>query len=261
MSSVPPHSLLISFVSREHIRRLARKRVSNNPESSEFRELGIRRRKLEGRLIPFRKERLEKMGEGLPSRFTLGLPCYPEDEVLPLPLAFTATERLEHNMIDLALKQAKLIKGKLFDIIRALRTDVRALTAAGDRKVWHARGQDANTRSMSHIRELQSARDEHLQDYNFLRDSLEGADCLEPGEWPKLSIADTYRKSTEKRQQPGASRFYEGRLWTGVELPQEFSDTDANTNQERLDAEEDPILDIEGFSFGMSSTFLFRCMY
>ncbi|KAK1221248.1 hypothetical protein PQX77_015947 [Marasmius sp. AFHP31] len=235
---------------QDRLRRLAKKVSSGEPESKEYKELASERRTLEERLEPFRKEQGKLMAADAASHYTLSLPCHPENQLLCLPSDFNEAERSKFRMTALASKQINLIRGRLFDLIRVLRIDVRTLTAAGDRKVKHARKQVANTRAMSQIREVQSRRDEHLCDYNFYRDVLDTMGCLEEGEWPRLTVADTRKKSTEQGHQPGSSRTEEGALWTDLG----HIAGDANSHQEKLDVEQDPDFSLDGFTFGTRLT-------
>ncbi|KAJ8088246.1 hypothetical protein PM082_022318, partial [Marasmius tenuissimus] len=251
------------MITQEHVRRLARKESKNGAEEeseNESKELSSQRQELEARLRPFRKEQGKVMPADAAARYTLNLPCHPENQLLCVPSDFSQDELSQFNMNALAAKQADLVRGKMLDLVRVLRSDVRILTAAGARKVKHARKQDANTRAMTQIRELRDQRDQHLLDYNFLRSVLKKIDRIEEEEWPKLTVRDTYRKSTESGRLPGGSRTEEGVLWTGiglrtpgggdsVETHGESSVGDLITRAEKLDLEEEPALESEGFYF------------
>ncbi|KAK1224325.1 hypothetical protein PQX77_012776 [Marasmius sp. AFHP31] len=239
---------------QEHIRRVARKKTAKDPSSNDFKELSGRRRKLEQRLKAFRKLQGQLMPADAASRYRRSLPCDPEDEPLCAPSDFSMQERLTFQLVALANKQANLIRGRLFDLLRALRRKVRELTAAGDRKVKNDKGQDANTRAMSYIKEIQAKRDGHLQDYNFFRDALEKLCCLDPEEWPKLTIKDTYRKSTEQRRQPGSSHTVEGVLWSNLGTASSPIPGDLNADEDKLDLSGDPDSDASVSFFGTQMT-------
>ncbi len=154
---------------REKLRRLVRK----HPDKSvSDKEIIKRRNKLRDRLASLREEQGKLMSPDAASRYTLSLPCHPEDELLCMPCDFDEEERLRFKLIPLAHQFAKLVKGKLFDAVRTLRRDVKVLTAARDRKSKHDRSQAANTRSMTQILGLQSKHDEHIQDYEYWRGVL-----------------------------------------------------------------------------------------
>ena len=163
-------------------------------------------------------------------KYLLGLPCEPEEQLIWLPSDFDPTELLTYKLENLAEKQAKLVQGKLFDLVRALKHAIIALTAARDRKKKNARGQDANTRALSDILEIQGKRNELLLDYRFLREMLSKLAALDQEDWPALGLQDTYRKSTEQRREPGSSKITEGALWLTVGVPR--------VNQGTGDAEE-----------------------
>ncbi|KAF9256707.1 hypothetical protein L218DRAFT_1007095 [Marasmius fiardii PR-910] len=133
-----------------------------------------------------------------------------------MPCDFDEQERLHFKLVPLANQLVKLIKGKLFDTVCDLRTYVRNLTAAYDQKVKHDCGQTANTQSTSQLLVIESRRDDHIREYEFLRGILRKLEILDEEEWPKLTIVDTFRKSTEQRHQPGSSQIEEGTLWNNI---------------------------------------------
>ncbi|KAL0564085.1 hypothetical protein V5O48_017971 [Marasmius crinis-equi] len=174
-------------VLQDTIQRLVRK------QSPDAKEIDKRRSKLANRLKDFRKAQGKIMRADAARAYTKHLPCHPEEELLCLPSDFDEEERLRFKMVPLAERQASLVKGKLFDVIRALQNDVRALTAGLERKIKHARGQAANTRAMTQLNELQAKQDRHMYDYSCLRQMLEKLGALDE-EWPELRLEDTYRK-------------------------------------------------------------------
>lgn len=90
---------------------------------------------------------------------------------------------------------------------------MKTLTASYERKIKHARGQDANTRANTEIRSIEAKRTELISDYNLFRGALASLDSLDEIKWRPLSEKDTYRKSAERRRKAGDSHLPEGGLW------------------------------------------------
>ena len=137
----------------------------------------------------------------------------PEDQRLFLPSDFSASDRQKFRLLGLASRHAQMLELALGDIINSLQTTVKTLTAAYERKIKHARGQDANTRSNQEIRNIEAKRSTFIVDYALFRDALDVLDALDKEKWPTLSEQDTFRKATERRRSPGDSRVVEGNLW------------------------------------------------
>ncbi|KAL0071315.1 hypothetical protein AAF712_001171 [Marasmius tenuissimus] len=208
--------LAIAFI-QEHLRRLVDKHdKSKVPDPAVEKEIRIRRTKCEARITSFRKTQVDLMTPDAASHYRNSPPCHPENQLLWTPVDFTPQQRLDYGLTKLATEQAKLIQGKLYDIIRALQTSVKRLTQAFDRKNKTGSGVDHNTRALAQIVDLQHDREKFLLDYRFLRGMLDQLGALDVEEWPQLKTEDTYRKSTEARRIPGASHIEEGALWGKV---------------------------------------------
>jgi len=106
-----------------------------------------------------------------------------------------------------------MLEVALGDIINTLQMTCKTLTAAYERKIKHARGQDANTRSNQEIRSIEAKRKTLIADYMLFRDALNALGALDEVKWQTLMAKDMFRKSTEKRQTPGDSQVTEGNLW------------------------------------------------
>lgn len=137
----------------------------------------------------------------------------PENQCLLLPSDFSASDRQKYRLLGLASKQVQMLEVALGDIINTLQTTCKTLTAAYERKIKHARGQDANTRSNQEIRSIEAKRGTLIADYMLFRDALNALGALDDIKWKALTEADTFRKSTEKRRSPGDSHVTEGNLW------------------------------------------------
>ncbi|KAJ8096384.1 hypothetical protein PM082_011546 [Marasmius tenuissimus] len=206
--------------------RVARIAAAGDP-SNPTKELLSRREKLTKRMTKWRKDQKHLM-----PRIALYIaqqsPCSPEQEKLFVPSHFPADKRREYKLVALASRQVTLLEGALNDVIQALRMNVQILTAAYDRKKKNDVGQDANTRSTTNLKAIESKRDGFILDYNLLRNALNDLDALDPDIWPKMEVKDTFRKSTEQRRTPGDSQVEEGILWRmGVpELQQRVAEED-----------------------------------
>ncbi|KAJ3768299.1 hypothetical protein FB446DRAFT_792422 [Lentinula raphanica] len=138
---------------------------------------------------------------------------HPEEQCLLLPSDFTATDRRTLSLLPLASKQVQLLEAALAETIGNLQTTVKNLSAAFERKIKDARGQDANTKSITGIRKIESKRNDLMGDYNLFRGALEALGNLDEVKWPPLELRDTFRKPTERHRTPGDSRVLEGSLW------------------------------------------------
>ncbi|KAJ3791868.1 hypothetical protein GGU11DRAFT_750925 [Lentinula aff. detonsa] len=138
---------------------------------------------------------------------------HPEDQLLLLPLDFTPAECQQLRLIPLATKQIQMLEAMLGETIANLQTTVKNLSAAFERKIKDARGQDANTKSIVQIRKIKAKRNDLMGDYDLFWEALNALDGLDEGKWPPLALKDTFRKPTERCLNPGDSRGLEGNLW------------------------------------------------
>ncbi|KAJ3733429.1 hypothetical protein DFJ43DRAFT_1038631 [Lentinula guzmanii] len=107
-----------------------------------------------------------------------------------------------------------MLEAALGETISNLQTTVKNLSAAFEHKIKDARGQDANTKSITQIWKIESKRDDLMGDYNLFRGALKALDNLDKVKWPPLELKDTFRKSSEHHRTPGDSRVLEGNLWS-----------------------------------------------
>ncbi|KAJ3779925.1 hypothetical protein GGU10DRAFT_337611, partial [Lentinula aff. detonsa] len=192
---------------QNHIRKLAR-----TPPSTKV--LTNQRNKLSADIDAWRKLQKKYMGS-IASRIARQPDerC-PEDQHLLLPSDFTASERQKLRLLPLATKETQMLEAALGETISNLQTTVKNLSAAFERKIKDARGQDANTKSITQIRKIESKRNDLMGDYNLFRRALKALDNLDEVKWPPLELKDTFRKPTERRRTPGDSRVLEGNLWS-----------------------------------------------
>ncbi|KAJ3765858.1 hypothetical protein FB446DRAFT_654653, partial [Lentinula raphanica] len=187
-------------------------RIAQTCLENPSKELKIRRTKLANRIATWRKLQDQYMpsigpySHGQEQEDT-------ENEALLLPSDFTAAERRQHGLVGLANKQVQMLEIALGELIQALQTTVKTLSAAYERKHKHASGQDANTRANNELRTIENKRNNLISDYAVFRQNLQALDSLDNLKWPSLGIQDTFRKPTEIRRAPGDSRRRDGALW------------------------------------------------
>ncbi|KAL0059577.1 hypothetical protein AAF712_013668 [Marasmius tenuissimus] len=217
-------------ITREHLLRLVKKHPQFDPDSQEGKEITSRREKYTARLNKFHKAQGKFMKADAATKYPPQPSREPEQQEIALPSKFTPTERVEYDLVLLADGQVKLVEGRLYDIVRELQRSAKTLTQARDRKKKNGGSQDKNTRALAVILEMQEIRDKHVREYRILQEMLSDLGALDEAEWPYLKMEDTYRKSTEQRRAPGASRIEEGSLWGKVGLAhkqQGFSKSDS----------------------------------
>ncbi|KAJ3757151.1 hypothetical protein EV360DRAFT_84276 [Lentinula raphanica] len=192
--------------------KLRIQRIAQTCLENPSKELKIRRTKLANRIATWRKLQDQYMpsigpySHGQEQEDT-------ENEALLLPSDFTAAERRQHGLVGLANKQVQMLEIALGELIQALQTTVKTLSAAYERKHKHASGQDANTRANNELRTIENKRNNLISDYAVFRQNLQALDSLDNLKWPSLGIQDTFRKPTEIRRAPGDSRRRDGALW------------------------------------------------
>lgn len=184
-----------------------------------------------------------------------------ENEKLFLPSDFALSEHSALHLEALASKQVNVLEVALGEVVTSLQTVVKTISAAFERKIKHARGQEQNTRSTTKIRTIMTKRTELILDYKTLRDALLSLDSLDEEKWPTLEEEDTYRKSTEKRRRPGDPTNVEGNLWglisagSAAKLEEHgkvFGDNPADVidKEDDDDESEDPIFEGDGQYLG-----------
>ncbi|KAJ3779485.1 hypothetical protein GGU10DRAFT_280593, partial [Lentinula aff. detonsa] len=96
----------------------------------------------------------------------------PEDQHLLLPSDFTASEHQKLRLLPLATKETQMLEAALGETISNLQTTVKNLSFAFERKIKDACGQDANTKSITQIRKIESKQNDLMGDYNLFRGAL-----------------------------------------------------------------------------------------
>ncbi|KAF7323994.1 CxC2 domain-containing protein [Mycena kentingensis (nom. inval.)] len=183
---------------------------------SRKKEIANRTSKLQTRISTWRKIQMEIMPQvgDLVAEQTKALPPAHQEKLF-LPSDLSADQRLSvGGLDDLAAEEGRWREGEIFDIIRALQNNVKALSALRGDKMKNARHQKANTRSVNQIREGQRRQEILKSGYNQAR----GADVALKGSsrFPVLTDADLYMKPVLDKRRVGDSKLSDGALWTAL---------------------------------------------
>ncbi|KAF9022139.1 hypothetical protein BDZ89DRAFT_1196886 [Hymenopellis radicata] len=138
-----------------------------------------------------------------------------EKEPLHLPSSFTAKQRKDLNLLELAKTEGHLRLGLAHSLIIALRDDVK--TASLLKYEDHReRSVAAHTRSQTIIRDVQRLQDAHLRAYNDNRDCMVLLAVIgeDDEHFLKMTPADLFRKKTAEKRPLGATHMDDGSLWT-----------------------------------------------
>ncbi|KAF9028690.1 hypothetical protein BDZ89DRAFT_1038898 [Hymenopellis radicata] len=138
-----------------------------------------------------------------------------EKEPLHLPSSFTAKQRKDLNLLELAKTEGQLRLGLAHSLIIALRDDVK--TASLLKYEDHReRSVAAHTRSQTIIRDVQRLQDAHLRAYNDNRDCMVLLAVIgeDDEHFRKMTPADLFRKKTAEKRPLGATHMDDGSLWT-----------------------------------------------
>ncbi|KAJ6490891.1 hypothetical protein C8R45DRAFT_901278 [Mycena sanguinolenta] len=180
-------------------------------------EVTSRSKKLEEEIRAFRRQQkniMSGVGDKVAQQASSNPPPSIGDELLYLPSDLTSAERMTLDFIALGLEEFRWREGQAFDSLRAIQLIVKGISALRDRKSKNDRGQKDNTRSGTHIRELERRRNLHMQSYEAARQGMIslGLDPLSL-QFPLLTEADLYMKSVRQKRHVGDSRRPDGLLW------------------------------------------------
>ncbi|KAF7371602.1 CxC2 domain-containing protein [Mycena venus] len=180
-------------------------------------EVTSRSKKLQEEIQAFRRQQkniMSEVGDKVAQQASSNPPPAIEDELLYLPSDLTSTERMTLDFIALGLEESRWREGQAFDSLRAIQLIVKGISALHDRKGKNDRGQKDNTRSGTHIRELERRRNLHMESYEAARQGMIslGLDPLS-SQFPRLTEADLYMKSVRQKRHVGDSRRPDGLLW------------------------------------------------
>lgn len=144
-------------------------------------------------------------------------PCEVQDEILFLPSQFSDVERKHYHLEKLAKEEAMLREGQASENILQLRFIMKTLSTFTKYKQKNMRGQKSNTRSAHQVQKVELARDTTLAIYNSSLDALLSLGCwseeADRERYPRLSLDDLVRKSTQNKRQLGDTYRPDGRLW------------------------------------------------
>ncbi|KAJ7067568.1 hypothetical protein C8F01DRAFT_1342702 [Mycena amicta] len=180
------------------------------------REVTSRTTKLQTKMIAWRKTQkliMPTVGDAVAAQSLLSLPV--QDEKLYLPSNFlTREERTALALDDLADEEARWREGQVFDSLRALQNNVKAITALQRDKMKNDRHQKQNTRSGGQIREGLRRRELHKSSYHVARSALLTLNGVTS--FPELQDADLYMKPVLDKRRLGDSKLSDGALWTAL---------------------------------------------
>ncbi|KAF7331350.1 CxC2 domain-containing protein [Mycena kentingensis (nom. inval.)] len=142
-----------------------------------------------------------------------------QDEKLFIPSDFSASDRVQLDLDDLAAEEARWREGQIFDTIRALQNNVKATTAMRGDKAKNDRHQKANTRAVDRIRVSLSLCELHKASYHVARTAL--ITLTGSTRFPVLEDADLYMKPVMDKRRVGDSKLSDGALWRILAPPEE----------------------------------------
>jgi hypothetical protein len=135
------------------------------------------------------------------------MPCGEEIEKLFLPSHFSAEDREQLKLTQLAVEEAKLREGQAVECIMQLRRVTKTISIMRRQKKKHDKGQRESSRSQSKIKNIECIRDRFLSIYGTCRTAMKNLGMLYNGEleerFPDLSVQDLFRKSTVNKRQLG----------------------------------------------------------
>lgn len=213
-------------------------------------EIKTEREKLRKRLEKWRNIQMEMMPEAYDASIEQS-PSGIEEECLCLP-SDLPWEGQTADAMAFQVEEGKLREGQAYDALRDVQNAVKTITALSDKKRKNARGQDANTRSMSYINEAQRRRDHHMAKYASARRAMIALRTISEddpdGPFPPLSLEDTFMKSRQQGRKLGDSRRIDGQLWHRhgqtvgpSERPKDVDSEWQSDKEGEADGEESPV--------------------
>jgi hypothetical protein len=141
--------------------------------------------------------------------------CAAHEELLFLPSALSKDEHQGRALNVLAQMETELRKGQALDCILKLRRIMKSISSTENQRRKEVRGQKEGTRSNTKAHELTLVRDIRLAIYNAARSALLSLGGLTPDsrQFPHLSVADLFRKSTYAKRSLGATYRPDGEIW------------------------------------------------
>ncbi|KAJ7476496.1 hypothetical protein FB451DRAFT_1173359 [Mycena latifolia] len=245
-SSLIPKSKIAKFLDRglriqesQHkLRQLIRDTAEHELQARQ-KEILNRTTKLRAQFSDFRKDQkhfMPKVGDKVAAQSTAS-PAI-QDERLYLPSDFTAVERNEMGLTELAREEERWREGQAFDYLRAVQNAVKALSALRNRKTKNERQQKQNTRAGGHIEEGMRLQQRHMESYNAARlaiIALAGSTTF-----PPLTEADLFMKSVQQIRHVGDSKRTDGLLFRARALRSLGShDHEGDVEMEVMDQEEE----------------------
>lgn len=138
-----------------------------------------------------------------------------EEEVLYLPSDLNQVDRETRHLVAMGEKEAKLREGAAFDALKRVKVCAKAVVTLGDRKKKNWSGVSQNTIALKQIMDTERWRDTHIAGYMLARKAMialgysKGID----GDFPVLTVADTYMKSRATPRCLGDLKKTDGPIW------------------------------------------------
>jgi hypothetical protein len=141
-----------------------------------------------------------------------------EDDPLILPSEFTAMQRAELSLCEIANDEADLREGQACETILQLRSAVKHLSSLRTLKAKNASGQNENTRAFTKIDRAQFTCEYLLEIYKQARGALESLGRLDDigvaQRFPVLTQESLQRKPTTVKKALGDTYEIDEGLWT-----------------------------------------------
>ncbi|KAJ7182285.1 hypothetical protein C8R43DRAFT_1115929 [Mycena crocata] len=179
-------------------------------------EITTGRANLENCIAKFRKSQ-ELLCPALSDYLAPREPGQVECELLGLPSEFKdVKQRVELGLVALGSVEEQLREGAAFDAIHSIQVVAKALVSMTDRRRKNDSGIYKNTISQKQINDTEERRDGHIKKYMAARAALMdlGATTGEMGDFPVMTVEDTWCKSKALKRGLGDSRKLDGLVWT-----------------------------------------------
>jgi hypothetical protein len=180
-------------------------------------------------------------------------PCTAEEDSLLLPSDFTAPQREELALCEIAKDEVDFREGQACETILQLRSAVKHLSSLQALKAKNASGQAENTRAFAKIDRAQFTCEYILEIYKQARGALESLGRLDDARnsqrFPVLTRESLQRKPTTVKKALGDTYAVDGGLWTSGGT----FDFPASRNIQSTSTASDTIVSSEGAVHSLSS--------
>lgn len=174
----------------------------------------------------------------------LTVPEVPEEsEILYLPSDFPHAMRTQLSLLALGENERKMLEGAAYDILAQLRQDVRFHASLAKLKKENSYGQDRHTRERAKVLEAQRRRDNSMAIYSHLRMAMVSLGMPENDPtFRPMTLAATFRKSTDTKRQIGDTYRPDGDIWTNTKFKRMPSIAPADDGDWSSDSEDEDLV-------------------